>query len=62
MKQCRWVYGRQVYMSDLSLNRNEIMFVTQDGEAFRGKWMDGNRNLEKKGQWFDFHLYLFWQR
>ncbi|XP_066468568.1 inhibitor of Bruton tyrosine kinase [Tiliqua scincoides] len=48
MKQCRWVYGRQVYMSDISLNRNEMMFVTQDGEAFRGKWMDANRNLEKR--------------
>lgn len=48
MKQCRWVYGRQVYMSDISLNRSEMMFVTQDGEAFRGKWMDENRNLEKR--------------
>ncbi|XP_061479196.1 inhibitor of Bruton tyrosine kinase isoform X2 [Rhineura floridana] len=48
LKQCRWVYGRQVYMSDISLNRNEMMFVTQDGEAFKGKWMDGNRNSEKK--------------
>ncbi|XP_053143059.1 inhibitor of Bruton tyrosine kinase isoform X2 [Hemicordylus capensis] len=48
MKQCRWVYGRQVYMSDICLNRNEMMFVTQDGEAFKGKWMDGNKNSEKK--------------
>uniref|UniRef100_A0A674JCI4 Inhibitor of Bruton tyrosine kinase n=1 Tax=Terrapene triunguis TaxID=2587831 RepID=A0A674JCI4_9SAUR len=38
MKQCRWVYGRQVFMSDVALNRNEIMFVTQDGDAFTGKW------------------------
>ncbi|XP_063168747.1 inhibitor of Bruton tyrosine kinase [Candoia aspera] len=48
MKQCRWVYGRQVYMSDIFLNRNEIMFVTQDGEAFKGKWMDGNKHSEKR--------------
>ncbi|XP_070788981.1 inhibitor of Bruton tyrosine kinase isoform X3 [Pituophis catenifer annectens] len=48
MKQCRWIYGRQVYMSDVFLNRNEIMFVTQDGEAFKGKWMDGNRHSEKR--------------
>ncbi|XP_032999189.1 inhibitor of Bruton tyrosine kinase isoform X3 [Lacerta agilis] len=50
LKQCRWVYGRQVYMSDISLNRNEIMFVTQDGEAFKGKWMEGNKNSEKKAE------------
>lgn len=37
-------------MSDIFLNRNEIMFVTRDGEAFKGKWMDGNRPSEKKGQ------------
>uniref|UniRef100_A0A6J0TZD0 Inhibitor of Bruton tyrosine kinase isoform X1 n=1 Tax=Pogona vitticeps TaxID=103695 RepID=A0A6J0TZD0_9SAUR len=50
MKQCRWVYGRQVYMSDISLNKNDLMFVTQDGEAFKGKWMDGNKNSEKKAE------------
>jgi len=50
MKQCRWVYGRQVFMSDVALNRNEIMFVTQDGEAFTGKWLqEGIKISEKKG-------------
>lgn len=50
MKQCRWVYGRQVFMSDVALNGNEIMFVTQDGEAFSGKWLDeGKKFSEKKG-------------
>ncbi|NXC38850.1 IBTK kinase, partial [Penelope pileata] len=49
MKQCRWVYGRQVFMSDVALNRNEMMFVTQDGEAFTGKWLEeGKKILEKK--------------
>ncbi|NXY72667.1 IBTK kinase, partial [Glareola pratincola] len=49
MKQCRWVYGRQVFMSDVALNRNEIMFVTQDGEAFTGNWLeDGKKISEKK--------------
>ncbi|XP_075270574.1 inhibitor of Bruton tyrosine kinase isoform X2 [Opisthocomus hoazin] len=49
MKQCRWVYGRQVFMSDVALNRNEIMFVTQDGEAFTGKWLqEGIKISEKK--------------
>ncbi|XP_041418088.1 inhibitor of Bruton tyrosine kinase isoform X2 [Xenopus laevis] len=43
LKQCWWVYGRQLFMSDVALNKNEIMFVTQDGEGFTGKWM-----LEKK--------------
>ncbi|NXF38840.1 IBTK kinase, partial [Nyctibius bracteatus] len=51
MKQCRWVYGRQVFMSDVALNRNEIMFVTQDGEAFTGKWLEeGKKISEKKGE------------
>ncbi|XP_077162028.1 inhibitor of Bruton tyrosine kinase isoform X1 [Paroedura picta] len=48
MKQCRWVYGRQVCISDISLNKSDLMFVTQEGEAFRGKWMDENKNSEKK--------------
>ncbi|XP_013923032.1 PREDICTED: inhibitor of Bruton tyrosine kinase isoform X3 [Thamnophis sirtalis] len=55
MKQCRWIYGRQVYMSDVFLNRNEIMFVTQDGEAFKGKWMDGNRHSEKRDTMSNLH-------
>ncbi|OXB75543.1 UNVERIFIED_CONTAM: hypothetical protein H355_013543 [Colinus virginianus] len=51
MKQCRWVYGRQVFMSDVALNRNEMMFVTQDGEAFTGKWLEeGRKMLEKKAE------------
>uniref|UniRef100_A0A8C3TY69 Inhibitor of Bruton tyrosine kinase n=1 Tax=Catharus ustulatus TaxID=91951 RepID=A0A8C3TY69_CATUS len=50
MKQCRWVYGRQVFMSDVALNGNEIMFVTHDGEAFTGKWLEeGKKSSEKKG-------------
>ncbi|XP_041419008.1 inhibitor of Bruton tyrosine kinase-like isoform X2 [Xenopus laevis] len=32
LKQCWWVYGRQLFMSDVALNKNEIMFVTQDGK------------------------------
>ncbi|KAM8810243.1 IBTK kinase, partial [Eudromia elegans] len=49
MKQCRWVYGRQVFMSDIALNKNEIMFVTQDGEAFTGRWLeDRKKSSEKK--------------
>ncbi|KAM9383444.1 inhibitor of Bruton tyrosine kinase isoform 2-T2 [Phaethornis superciliosus] len=48
MKQCRWVYGRQVFMSDVALNRNEIMFVTQDGEAFTGKWLEEGKKIAEK--------------
>uniref|UniRef100_A0A8C9MMW7 Inhibitor of Bruton tyrosine kinase n=1 Tax=Serinus canaria TaxID=9135 RepID=A0A8C9MMW7_SERCA len=49
MKQCRWVYGRQVFMSDVALNGNKIMFVTHDGEAFTGNWLEeGKKNSEKK--------------
>ncbi|KAG9493705.1 hypothetical protein GDO78_001529 [Eleutherodactylus coqui] len=43
MKQCRWVYGRQVFMSDFTLNKNGMLFITYDGEGFSGKWM-----LDKK--------------
>ncbi|XP_013804423.1 inhibitor of Bruton tyrosine kinase isoform X3 [Apteryx mantelli] len=51
MKQCRWVYGRQVFMSDVALSKNEIMFVTQDGEAFTGRWLEeGKKNSEKKAE------------
>ncbi|NXN28189.1 IBTK kinase, partial [Nycticryphes semicollaris] len=48
MKQCRWVYGRQVFMSDVALNRSEIMFVTQDGEAFAGKWLEEGKKISEK--------------
>ncbi|CAH2249161.1 inhibitor of Bruton tyrosine kinase isoform X1 [Pelobates cultripes] len=49
MKQCRWVYGRQVFMSDIALNKNEMMFVTHEGEGFTGKWvLDKKKNIEKK--------------
>ncbi|XP_006025752.1 inhibitor of Bruton tyrosine kinase isoform X1 [Alligator sinensis] len=49
MKQCRWVYGRQVFISDLASNKDEMMFVTQDGEAFRGMWIEeGKKSSERK--------------
>ncbi|XP_032538507.1 inhibitor of Bruton tyrosine kinase isoform X1 [Chiroxiphia lanceolata] len=48
MKQCRWVYSRQVFMSDVALNGNEIMFVTQDGEAFTGKWLEEGKKISEK--------------
>ncbi|KAM3931295.1 inhibitor of Bruton tyrosine kinase [Leptodactylus fuscus] len=49
MKQCRWVYGRQVFMSDFALNKNEMLFITNDGEGFSGKWMPEKKlSLEKK--------------
>ncbi|KAI1241116.1 Inhibitor of Bruton tyrosine kinase, partial [Lamprotornis superbus] len=48
MKQCRWVYGRQVFMSDVALNGNEIMFVTHDGEAFTGKWLEEEKKSSEK--------------
>ncbi|XP_007903246.1 inhibitor of Bruton tyrosine kinase isoform X2 [Callorhinchus milii] len=45
IKQCRWAYGRQVFMSDITLSKNEMMFVTQDGDGFIGHWT----GTEKKG-------------
>ncbi|XP_077454563.1 inhibitor of Bruton tyrosine kinase isoform X2 [Stigmatopora argus] len=38
VRQCRWVYGRQVFMSDIALSKNAMMFVTKEGEGFSGMW------------------------
>uniref|UniRef100_A0A7N9AXZ6 Inhibitor of Bruton agammaglobulinemia tyrosine kinase n=1 Tax=Mastacembelus armatus TaxID=205130 RepID=A0A7N9AXZ6_9TELE len=38
VRQCRWAYGRQVFMSDIALSQNSMMFVTQEGEGFSGVW------------------------
>ncbi|XP_058422699.1 inhibitor of Bruton tyrosine kinase isoform X8 [Diceros bicornis minor] len=48
LKQCRWAYPRQVFISDIALNRNEILFVSQDGEGFRGKWFEEKRKSSEK--------------
>ncbi|XP_067882780.1 inhibitor of Bruton tyrosine kinase [Heterodontus francisci] len=49
IKQCRWAYGRQVFMSDIALSKNEMIFVTQDGDGFTGHWAGAEQmNLEKK--------------
>uniref|UniRef100_A0A671FLR5 Inhibitor of Bruton tyrosine kinase n=1 Tax=Rhinolophus ferrumequinum TaxID=59479 RepID=A0A671FLR5_RHIFE len=48
LKQCRWAYPRQVFISDIALNRNEILCVTQDGEGFRGKWFEEKRKSSEK--------------
>lgn len=48
MKQCRWAYPRQVFISDIALNRKEILFVTQDGEGFRGKWFEEKKKSSEK--------------
>ncbi|XP_047217059.1 inhibitor of Bruton tyrosine kinase [Girardinichthys multiradiatus] len=38
VRQCRWAYPRQVFMSDIALSKNGMMFVTPDGEGFSGAW------------------------
>ncbi|KAM4735840.1 LOW QUALITY PROTEIN: inhibitor of Bruton tyrosine kinase [Anableps anableps] len=38
VRQCRWAYPRQVFMSDIALSKNGMMFVTPDGEGFSGVW------------------------
>ncbi|XP_057345364.1 inhibitor of Bruton tyrosine kinase isoform X4 [Manis pentadactyla] len=48
MKQCRWAYPRQVFISDIALNRKEILFVTQDGEGFKGKWFEEKKKSSEK--------------
>uniref|UniRef100_A0A4W3IIP6 Inhibitor of Bruton tyrosine kinase n=1 Tax=Callorhinchus milii TaxID=7868 RepID=A0A4W3IIP6_CALMI len=51
IKQCRWAYGRQVFMSDITLSKNEMMFVTQDGDGFIGHWTGTEKKgSEKKGE------------
>lgn len=44
LKQCRSVYGRQVFVSDFALNKNEMLFITHDGEGFCGKWMSEKKD------------------
>ncbi|XP_056421935.1 inhibitor of Bruton tyrosine kinase isoform X2 [Hyla sarda] len=48
MKQCRWVYGRQVIMSDIALNKNAMLFITRDGEGFSGNMSEKKFSLDKK--------------
>ncbi|XP_010902790.2 inhibitor of Bruton tyrosine kinase isoform X2 [Esox lucius] len=49
VRQCRWAYGRQVFMSDIALSRNTMMFVTQEGEGFSGQWHgEYRRSMDKK--------------
>lgn len=48
VRQCRWAYARQVYMSDIALSKNGMMFVTQDGEGFSGVWAGEFKKFEEK--------------
>uniref|UniRef100_A0A671WEM5 Inhibitor of Bruton tyrosine kinase n=1 Tax=Sparus aurata TaxID=8175 RepID=A0A671WEM5_SPAAU len=55
VRQCRWAYGRQVFMSDIALSKNDIMFVTQEGEGFSGVWAGEYKKYgEKKGEQSSF--------
>uniref|UniRef100_A0A673KGE0 Inhibitor of Bruton tyrosine kinase-like n=1 Tax=Sinocyclocheilus rhinocerous TaxID=307959 RepID=A0A673KGE0_9TELE len=50
VRPCRWAYGRQVFMSDIALSKNSMMFVTQDGEGFSGQWLGQYKKaVDKKG-------------
>lgn len=48
VRQCRWAYARQVFMSDIALSKNSMMFVTQDGEGFSGVWAGEYKKVEEK--------------
>ncbi|XP_068425701.1 inhibitor of Bruton tyrosine kinase [Clinocottus analis] len=48
VRQCRWAYGRQVFMSDIALSKNGMMFVTQEGEGFNGVWAGEYRKYGEK--------------
>ncbi|KAL2084814.1 hypothetical protein ACEWY4_020332 [Coilia grayii] len=47
-RQCRWAYGRQVFMSDIALSKSNMMFVTQDGEGFSGQWLGEYKKISDK--------------
>ncbi|TRY71260.1 hypothetical protein DNTS_006990, partial [Danionella cerebrum] len=47
-KPCRWAYGRQVFMLDIALSKNSMMFVTQDGEGFSGQWLGQHKKSAEK--------------
>ncbi|KAL6488863.1 hypothetical protein MHYP_G00026040 [Metynnis hypsauchen] len=50
VRQCRWAYGRQVFMSDIALGKSKMLFVTQDGEGFSGQWLGEYKKIvNKKG-------------
>uniref|UniRef100_A0A7N8XEB8 Inhibitor of Bruton agammaglobulinemia tyrosine kinase n=1 Tax=Mastacembelus armatus TaxID=205130 RepID=A0A7N8XEB8_9TELE len=48
VRQCRWAYGRQVFMSDIALSQNSMMFVTQEGEGFSGVWAGEYKKYSEK--------------
>ncbi|XP_053737434.1 inhibitor of Bruton tyrosine kinase isoform X2 [Synchiropus splendidus] len=48
VRQCRWAYGRQVFMSDIALSKNGMMFVTQEGEGFSGVWAGEYKKISEK--------------
>ncbi|KAJ8411489.1 hypothetical protein AAFF_G00162970 [Aldrovandia affinis] len=48
VKQCRWAYGRQVFMADVALSKNHMMFVTQEGEGFSGQWLSEHKRSGDK--------------
>ncbi|KAM9852655.1 inhibitor of Bruton tyrosine kinase [Aulostomus maculatus] len=48
VRQCRWAYGRQAFMSDIALSKNGTMFVTRDGEGFSGVWAGEYKKFEEK--------------
>ncbi|XP_072250913.1 inhibitor of Bruton tyrosine kinase isoform X2 [Leuresthes tenuis] len=48
VRQCRWAYPRQVFMSDIALSKNSMMFVTADGEGFSGVWAGEYKKFGEK--------------
>ncbi|XP_041107151.1 inhibitor of Bruton tyrosine kinase isoform X2 [Polyodon spathula] len=48
VKQCRWAYGRQVFMSDIALSKSGMMFITMEGEGFSGQWVADSKKIPDK--------------
>lgn len=48
LRQCRWAYSRQVFMSDIALSKTNMMFITQEGEGFSGQWLGEYKKITDK--------------
>ncbi|XP_062321030.1 inhibitor of Bruton tyrosine kinase [Osmerus eperlanus] len=48
VRQVRWAYGRQVFMSDMALSRGGLMFITPEGEGFSGQWLGDPRKAGER--------------
>ncbi|XP_038047379.1 inhibitor of Bruton tyrosine kinase-like [Patiria miniata] len=39
LRRCTWTRKRQIFMSDVALSRQGVLFCTEEGEAFHGRFL-----------------------